>query len=288
MSERNWQALETVLAAAPRSEFRIRLRNELERRARMLTMTGVREGFTTVTPYVTAVEIERLIAFAKEAFGAVETGRAPTGAGGVHCELRIGDSMLMFGGGDAARGREQPAMLHLYVPDCDAVYRQALKAGGESLGEPEEKPYGERQGGVKDSAGNLWYIATHHRPLDEGMRAVTPWLLPPIGRGLELIEFLKAAFGAREMGIYKSPDGKLLHAAVRIGDAVLEIGEPDPPRAGGAFYLYVPDCDAVYRQALEAGARPLSPPADHSYGDRSGGVEDAWGNTWWIASHLAG
>jgi PhnB protein len=52
------------------------------------------------------------------------------------------------------------------------------------------------------------------------------------------------------------------------------------------FYLYVPDCDAVYRRALAAGAKSVSEPTDHPYGDRSGGVIDPFGNTWYIATHV--
>jgi len=245
----------------------------------MLTIIERREGFTAVTPYVTAVDVEQLISFAKEAFGAVETERTTGSAGGVHCELRIGNSMLMCGGGDPARGREKRAALHIQVPDVDAVYAQALRAGAESLSPPENKPYGERMAGVKDPVGNTWFIATHAGPLEDGIRTVTPYLLRP--NALELIEFLKRAFNAREAGIYKSPEGKLMHGAVWIGDALLEAGDADGEPS--AFYLYVPDADAMYQQAIEAGAKPLNPPADQSYGDRVGSVEDAWNNTWYIA-----
>lgn len=248
----------------------------------MMTTMAVREGFSTVTPYVAVVEVERLISFAKEVFGAVETERSTGSAGGVHCELRIGESMLMFGGGSSVRGREKLNALHVYVPDADAVYRRALEAGAESLYEPQDKPYGARDAGVKDPTGNLWFIATPKGPKHEALRTVTPFLLAT--NALGLIEFLKAAFGAKEIGVYKSPEGNLQHAALRIGDAALEFGE-----AKGlpfAFYLYVPDADALYQQAVAAGAKSLYPPSDQPYGDRVGGVEDAWGNTWYIASHL--
>jgi PhnB protein len=217
----------------------------------------------------------------------VETHRSQgTGsAGGIHCELRIGDSMLMCGGGEALRGREKLATLHVYVPDTDAAYRRALEAGSESIAAPEDKPYGARQGSVKDPAGNRWVIATHHGPIEEPQRTVTLFLVPP-ANVFGLIDFLKAAFHAEEIGMYKSPSGKLEYAAVRIGDAVLEFGEaPGFPQP--AVYLYVPDADAVYQQAIEAGAKSLYPPADQHYGDRVGGVEDAWGNTWYIATYLA-
>ena len=169
---------------------------------------------------------------------------------------------------------------------ADAVYRRALEAGAESLYAPEDKPYGERQGGVKDPAGNLWFIATRQAPvppLKGVLRTVTPFLLARDALGL--IEFLKQAFSGKEEGIYKSPEGHLLHAMLWIGDAALEFGEA--PGLPFAFYLYVPDADALYQQAVAAGAKSLSPPSDQPWGDRVGGVEDAWGNTWYIASHLA-
>ena len=282
MADRQTAWIEASLAGLPRPAFQARLREELERRIHMMTTMGVREGFSTVTPYITVVEIDRVIAFAKEVFGAVETLRTTGGAGGLHCELRIGDSMLMLGGGAPAQGREKPTVLHVYVPDVDATFQRALEAGAEALYPLEDKPYGERQGGVKDSGGNLWFIATRTTPAHEALRTVTPYLLQV--NALGLIEFLKAAFSAKELGIFKTPDGKLMHGALVIGDAALEMGEAEPMPA--AFYLYVPDADATYRQAVEAGAKSLYPPADQPYGDRAGGVEDAWGNTWYIASHL--
>ena len=250
----------------------------------MTTMGVVPEGFSTVTPYVVVVDVERLISFAKETFGAVEEYRTTSSAnGGAWCLMRIGDSRLVFTGGDLVKGREKLNALHVYVPDADAVYRRALEAGAESLYEPEDKPYGERNAGVKDPTGNLWFIATPKGPRHEALRTVTPFLLA--ANALGLIEFLKAAFSAKEIGVYKSPEGKLLHAALRIGDAALEFGEA--PGLPFAFYLYVPDADALYQQAVAAGAKPLYPPSDRPYGDRMGGVEDPWGNEWYIASHLA-
>jgi uncharacterized glyoxalase superfamily protein PhnB len=274
--------IEAALAGSPAEAFQERLREELERRIQMLAITGIREGYTTVTPYVTVVEVDRLIEFAQEAFGAVVTHRTKGPRGGTHCELRIGDSMLMFVGGDMVRGQEKLTALHFYVPDTDAVYRRALAAGAESVAEPEDKPYGERQATVRDLAGNLWFIATHLGPTDGALRTVTPYLIRPNAFGM--IDFLKAAFNATEIGIYKTPDGKLMHGALRIGDGAVEMGEGEGEPS--AFYVYVQDADAVYKQAVEAGAKSLYAPADQPYGDRVAGVEDAWRNTWHIATYL--
>jgi len=305
LNEQALAAIEAALAGCPSAQFKARLRRNLERRVIMSTRAdaiettyGARPGFTAVTPYVRVADIEPLIEFAKQAFGAEETHRSGS-AGGIHCELRIGDSMLMFGGGAAKGADERPLTprltgLHIYVEDADAVYQRALAAGAESLGAPEDRPYGERAGFVKDPAGNHWYIATHQGPsyFAEGPRTVTPHLYvqtKPARGAPEFIDFLKAAFGARVELRHDSPEGAVLHAVVRIEDGAIELGggsEPGLP-APARFYLYVKDCDALYKQAIEAGGKSLSPLMDLPYGDRVGGVEDAWGNEWFIATHLA-
>lgn len=283
MSEQLAAWIERSLAGAPTRAFQARLREELERRTHAMTTTGIREGFTTITPYLAVADVERLIGFAKEVFGAEETLRSAGGSGGTHCEVRIGDSMLMLGG-PAGGGREKPNALHVYLPGVDALYERALAAGAVAVAPPEDKPYGERLAAVEDPTGNVWYIATR-REIHPDLRTVTPFLTRR--NALGLIDFLKAAFGATEIGVFKTPSGDLLHGALKIGDAALEFGEGDSP-GPAAFYLYVPDADTLYRQAVDAGAKPLYPPADQPYGDRVGGVEDKWGNTWYIASRLLG
>jgi PhnB protein len=278
--------IEETLAGYPTAAFQDRLRDELERRIQMQsTATYVRAGFTTITPYLTVEQIDRLIDFAKQVFDAEEIFRSTGSLGGTHCELRIGDSMIMCGGGAVIHGKEKPATLHVYVPDTDTVYRRALAAGATSIAVPEDKPYGARQGSVQDPTGNRWVIATHEGPLDEPQRTVTPFLVPP-ENALGLIDFIKTVFGAREMGLYKSPEGKLQYAALVVGDAILEFGEaPGFPKP--ALFLYVPDADATYQKALAAGAKSVHAPADQPYGDRMGTIEDVWGNTWYIAQHLS-
>ena len=250
-----------------------------------MTDSETATAIQTVTAYIRVTYVEGLIAFAVDAFGARELLRTPTSIGGVHCIIALADSMLMFTGGTAAEGQELPAVLHVYVPDVDVVYRRALEAGAESISPPSDRAYGERNAGVKDATGNQWYIAT--RPAGvaapQKMRAVTPYIVTE--GALELVDFLKSAFGAQEMAMFKRPDVALMHGAVTIGDSVIELGDsPGVPPA--AFYLFVEDADAQYERALEAGATSLSAPANHSYGHRSGGVTDPWGNTWFIASDL--
>ena len=96
------------------------------------------------------------------------------------------------------------------------------------------------------------------------------------------------AVGAEEFVRHDSPEGAVLHAKVRIGDSMIEMGEAHGPWQAmpTAIYLYVPDADAVYRRAMAAGADSLSEPADQPWGDRLGGVRDFCGNQWFIATHV--
>lgn len=130
-----------------------------------MAVKPIPEGYHTVTPYLMVKEAPQLIDFVKQAFGAVETFRTTGSAGGIHAEVRIGDSMVMIGGGGTWQGEPMPAAIYLYVNDVDAVYKQALQAGATSLSEPEDQPYGDRTAGVNDSFGNIWYIATHTKDI---------------------------------------------------------------------------------------------------------------------------
>ena len=261
-------------------------KEELQKR-----VNPVPPGFRMVTPYLIAKDGPALMEFAKQAFGAEEKFRAVGSAGGLHGEVRIGDSMLMMGGG--IPGREFRATpnthaLHLYVEDADAVCKKAVAAGATLIDEPRDQEYGERSGTVKDPAGNFWYVATHEGEsyIAKGLNNVNAYLHPL--RAEPLITFLKRAFGARELGKYATPDGVVHHAEIRVGDSVVEMGEAHGKYAPmpAMFYLYVPDCDAVYRRALAAGATSVSEPADQPYGDRLGLVADAFGNQWCIATHI--
>jgi uncharacterized glyoxalase superfamily protein PhnB len=271
---------------SPSPAFKARLRANLERRttmAMLLETTDVREGFTTVTPYLRVREAG-LADFLAAAFGAVETTVTRT-PGGVHREVRVGDSMLMIGeGGPEGTVPFSPSAFHVFVPDVDAAFERAIAAGGKSLGAPEDRIYGERSGFVEDVFGNHWYIATSlgPTPVPQGHRTVTPYLHP---RGVpSYIDFLERAFSAVEEFRHES-QGIVMHARVRIGDGAIEMGDAqgrvEPKRT--AFYLYVADCDALYEQAVSAGATPLAPPEVKPYGDRVGSVEDAMGITWYIA-----
>jgi PhnB protein len=254
-------------------------------------VSPIPRGFSTVTPYLVAQDGPALLEFTKQAFGAEETFRTVGSAGGLHAEGRIGDSMLMIGGGIPGRDfRATPNThsLHIYVEDADAVYEKALAAGATSIDAPRDQEYGERSASVKDPAGNYWYIATHKGEayIPKGLHNVNAYLLPR--RAEPVISFLKRAFDAQELAKYASPDGVVHHAEIRVGDSVVEMGEPNPPYhpMQSMFYLYVPDCDSVYKRALAAGAKSMKEPSDQPYGDRVGAVTDAFGNQWWIATHV--
>jgi PhnB protein len=263
-----------------------------EGEARKAAGGAIPETLHSITPYLVAENAPVLMEFMKEAFGAEENYRTIGSAGGVHGEIRIDDSTLMVGGGSpelAWRGEPRPAALHMYVEDVDAVYERALAAGGISMGAPVDQEYGERSAGVKDQSGNYWYIATSQgesfKPA--GLRAVTPYLHPL--RAEPVIRFLRRAFGAVEVEKYASPEGVVHHAKLRIGDSVLEMGEAhgEYQPLTTMFYVSVPDVDATYRRALQAGASSMSEPADQSYGARVAGVKDTFGNEWYLATPIA-
>jgi len=275
------------LRALPHPAFKAQLGADLLRRATMTTATGKATGETieSVTAYLAVRPAVELIDFVKRAFGAEELLRTTGSAGGVHAEVRIGDTKVMIGGGGAWGGTPTPTGLHLYVPDADQVYRHALEAGAESLYAPVDQPYGDREAGVRDLAGNHWYIATHrsggHVPV--GLGTVTPFLHPH--GAPRLIDFLKQAFAAEEVETHRGPEGAIAHAKIRVGSSVIEMGEahgewgPMPTM----FYLYVDDVDTWYRRALAAGAVSMEAPALQPYGERRAAVRDAFDNQWYLA-----
>jgi PhnB protein len=254
-------------------------------------VSPVPSGYRRVTPYLVVPDVNAVIDFVKKTFGGEEIFRAVGSAGGYHCEIRVEDSMLMIGGGGAGVAWKGEAMLgafHVYVRDCDAAHKRALEAGGKSLNEPADQEYGERSASVIDAAGNHWYIATRKEGNYkwEGAPTIQPYLHPL--RVDPVVNFLKRAFGAEELGRFTAPDGVVHHNTLRIGDSYLEMGEAHGPYQPmkSMFYLYVPNVDAIYRTALVAGAKAMHEPADQPYGDRVGAVIDIFGNQWWIATHV--
>jgi PhnB protein len=269
----------------PRPDFIAALKSDLERKALMSTTVALRPGFRTITPYLLPPGPE-FIDFLKRVFDAEETERTETGIGRFHAEMRIGNSMVMIGVGS---GRHLPGTFIIYVKNADDTYRRALDAGATSLAEVTEN-YGDRFGVVQDPAGNGWCIATYLgvQPIvaQDQLNTITP--IFGVVESSRFIQFLKQAFNAQEVIRYDSADGNAVHAKIRIGNSVIAVGEAHKPAEAKPvmIYMYVADCDALYDQALRAGAKPVSPVANQSYGDRHGGVEDAWGNQWYIATPL--
>jgi len=130
-----------------------------------MTVTTVPAGYHTVTPYLAAHGAAELIEFLQQAFGAREKERllGPDGKIG-HAELWIGDSLIMLG--EPKECDPMPGSFYLYLDDVDAVYQQALATGATSVMEPADQFWGDRQGGVRDRFGNLWWLATRIEDVD--------------------------------------------------------------------------------------------------------------------------
>jgi len=123
------------------------------------------------------------------------------------------------------------------------------------------------------------------KPIPDGFHSVTPNLV--VHGTDKVLTFLKQAFDAKQIHNMTRPDGTIMHAEVKIGDSVVMMGEamgncqPMP----SSLYLYVPDADAVYKRALQAGATSTMEIGNQFWGDRVGGVKDPAGNQWMIATH---
>ena len=124
-----------------------------------------------------------------------------------------------------------------------------------------------------------------HKP--ENYNTASPYLIVSDANGT--IAFLTRVFGAIQLRKFANEAGKLLHAEVRIDDSVIMLADPAPPDwpAMPSFvHVYVRDVDATYRKALEAGATSVQEPVKKQDEDRRGGVRDAGGTTWWIATKV--
>lgn len=271
--------LEALMAIAadlrdlPRPEFKRRLGGHM-------TATSAPAGIKGVTPYLVVEDVDTLIEFAKDVFGANETMRTKGGAGGTHCELHIGDSTLFMGGGMPLPHGPNLATLHVFVKDVDAAYHRAIEAGATSLYGLVDQEYGSREGSVRDRFGNHWYIATErgddYRP--KNTKDVMPYFHP---KGApKMIEFLEQALGAEVLEKYEH-GGAVVHAKVRAGASIVELGEahgewqPIPMMLVAA----VDDLDDAFARAVAAGGKVLEAPSTQPYG-RRGAVEDPFGNQW--------
>ena len=126
-----------------------------------MTVKPIPDGYHTVTPYLTVDNPQEVIDFLKKALDAQETFAMRDDKGNVrHAEVKVGSSMLMIGGAHD-QWKARPGNFYVYVDNVDTVYKRALAAGGKSISEPADQFYGDRHGGVTDSQGNNWWIATH-------------------------------------------------------------------------------------------------------------------------------
>ena len=128
----------------------------------------------------------------------------------------------------------------------------------------------------------------------KGYHTVTPNLV--VAGAVQAIDFYKKAFGAEEIMRFPGPDGKIMHAELKIGDSIIMLvdempdqGTRGPKAIGGSpvgFFIYRDDVDAAWKRALDAGASAIVPLADQFWGDRSGCIEDPFGHRWWLAQHI--
>ncbi len=132
------------------------------------------------------------------------------------------------------------------------------------------------------------------QPIPEDHRGLIPSLA--VENAAEAIEFYKRAFGAEEVTRMAGPDGKIMHAEIRIGDSVVMLGEENPEwgtlsplstnGVPGSLHIYVADADAAFERALRAGAKVRYPLEDAFWGDRYGKVTDPFGHEWGIATRI--
>lgn len=134
----------------------------------------------------------------------------------------------------------------------------------------------------------------HVKPIPEGYHALTPYLI--VDGAAAAIDFYEKAFGAAEVMRMPGANGRIGHAEIRIGDSRLMLADEDPsmgyrgPKSGGgnsiSLALYVENCDAVVDRAVAAGATITRPVEDQFYGDRTGGITDPFGHTWYVMTHV--
>ncbi len=123
------------------------------------------------------------------------------------------------------------------------------------------------------------------KPIPDGYHTITPYML--VENVAEYLDFLAQAFGAEETERMTLPDGSVMHAEAQIGDSRVMMGaaRDEWPAMPMFLYLYVPDADASYERALQAGCTSVQEPKDEFYGDRTSGVKDPIGNLWWFGTH---
>ena len=312
------------LVGLPRETFKAELQQQLIRRDFMSSPAPQPETnpVRSMSLYICVANASAAIDFYREAFGAKELWRLVEPGGKIgHAEIQIGNTSLMlsdeypdYGTVSPETIGGSPVKIHLDVTDVDAFAERAIKAGATLVRPIADQFYGDRSGQLADPFGYTWIVSTHIKdvPVEEMQKemdkwaqeesakksyeaginepkmrrenrhAVTPYIT--VHNPADLIDFVTQSFGAIEHFRATGSAGGM-HAEVSIGDSIVMIGgaehiEPMPT----AIHLYVPNVDEAYERALKAGAKSLMPVVDQPYGERSGGVEDAEGNRWYIAT----
>ena len=131
------------------------------------------------------------------------------------------------------------------------------------------------------------------KPIPDGYHSITPYLV--VQDGARALDFYQRAFGAKEVHLMNGPNGKIMHAELKIGDSMVmlsdempQAGTKSPQSLGGTtvgIFVYVTDVDSVFKQAVGAGAKAEMPVADMFWGDRYGKVSDPFGHQWSLATH---
>ena len=137
-------------------------------------------------------------------------------------------------------------------------------------------------------------MTTKTKPIPDGYHTATPYLI--VKGAAKAIDFYQRAFGATELFRMPVPDGKIMHAEIRIGNSPIMLADEFPERKivgpqslGGTpigLLLYMEDVDTMFRQAIDAGATVERPVENQFYGDRSGTLVDPFGHRWTIATHV--
>lgn len=126
-----------------------------------MTVNPIPAGYHTVTPYLIVDDVNKLMAFLEEAWGAKGPACAQDAEGNVlHAEIKVGDSYVMMGKASADSAKAYQSTLYLYVNDIDEWYRKALSAGASAIQAPCNQYYGDRNAVIKDPCGNYWWIAS--------------------------------------------------------------------------------------------------------------------------------
>jgi uncharacterized glyoxalase superfamily protein PhnB len=206
-------------------------------------------------------------------------------------------------------------MIHIMVADADAAVEAVLTAGGEIV-QPVDPTAQEKLARFRDPAGNVLGIYQQPglaearagestgladrppvSPIPQDLHTVTPRLV--VSRGVEAIEFYRSAFGAEEVGErFAGPDGEIIHAEIRIGDAIVmlteDTGDAAPARSpqsldgavSAIMATYWENVDVAWERAIAAGADVVYPLADQFYGERGGRLRDPYGQQWMLSQRI--